>query len=174
MKIWYSGLHLALVTCYYPNLSKNGSRLKKSVKNLSFASGQNWSIFSIFNFLKKCLTLRGCSIQTTYPQKIKGYQWKDNVHIFNFMPSSILCQCVTMQMLMDFVDTVIRLSWSVLVQWIPQHGGTGCHSNVVDNKKCFGCCDPSGFVNPISNQGTEEDDTVDRKYDWITDLKFQY
>ena len=29
MKIWYSGLHLALVTCYYPNLSKKGSRLKK-------------------------------------------------------------------------------------------------------------------------------------------------
>ena len=36
MKIWYSGLHLALVTWYYPNLSKNGSRLKKSVKKFEF------------------------------------------------------------------------------------------------------------------------------------------
>ena len=36
MKIWYSGLHLALVTWYYPNLSKNGSRLKKSVKKNEF------------------------------------------------------------------------------------------------------------------------------------------
>ena len=65
MKIWYFGLHLALVTCYYPNLPKNGSHLKKGSKKLSFAAEQNWSIFSIFNFLKKCLTLRGCSIETT-------------------------------------------------------------------------------------------------------------
>ena len=36
MKIWYFGLHLALVTCYYPNLSKNGSHLKKSVQKFEF------------------------------------------------------------------------------------------------------------------------------------------
>ena len=36
MKIWYFGLHLVLVTCYYPNLSKNGSHLKKSVQKFEF------------------------------------------------------------------------------------------------------------------------------------------
>ena len=33
IKIWYFGLHLALDTCYYPNLSKNGIHLKKCQKN---------------------------------------------------------------------------------------------------------------------------------------------
>ena len=33
-QIWFSGLHLALVTCCYPNLSKNGSRLKKKCQKI--------------------------------------------------------------------------------------------------------------------------------------------
>ena len=42
IKIWYFGLHLALDTCYYPNLPKNGSHLKEGSKNLCFAAQQNW------------------------------------------------------------------------------------------------------------------------------------
>ena len=42
IKIWYFGLHLALDNCYYPNLSKNGIHLKKSVKKLRFVAGENW------------------------------------------------------------------------------------------------------------------------------------
>ena len=40
---------------------------KKVSEKLSFSAEQSWSIFSIFNFLKKCLTSSGCSI------KLKGY-----------------------------------------------------------------------------------------------------
>ena len=48
---------------------------KKVSKNLSFAPGQDWSIFSIFNFLKKCLTLRGCPNNLTY-KKLRGISRK--------------------------------------------------------------------------------------------------
>ena len=65
MRIFYFELHLALVSYHYSR-SKNDSRLKKNLsKNLRSGAEQNWSIFSIFSFLKNCLTLRDCSIQTT-------------------------------------------------------------------------------------------------------------
>ena len=55
MKIWYSGLHLALVTWYYPNLSKNGSRLKKSVKKIEFCFWAKLVNFQHFQLFEKML-----------------------------------------------------------------------------------------------------------------------
>ena len=40
----------------------------------------------VFNILKNCLILRGCSIETSKPtKKTKGSQWKDNVHTFHLI-----------------------------------------------------------------------------------------
>lgn len=62
MKIWYFGLHLALVTCYYPNLSKNGSHLKRKCPKILVLVQSKTGQFSAFlTFWKKCLTLRGWS-----------------------------------------------------------------------------------------------------------------
>ena len=59
-------------------------RRKKLLEKLSFYAEQSRSSLSIVNFLKKCLTLRGCSIQTTYPSKNLGFiRGKNNVHMFD-------------------------------------------------------------------------------------------
>ena len=46
--------------------------------------------FSAFLTFGKMLDFERLQYQN-YLTHIKGYQWKDNVHIFHLMPSSILC-----------------------------------------------------------------------------------
>ena len=60
LKNWYSELHMALVSCPNLNLSLNDSWY--SVLN------ENCQFLALLSILKKCLTLNGCSIQTTQPK----------------------------------------------------------------------------------------------------------
>ena len=48
MKIWYFELHLALVSCHYPNWSQNDSRLKKSVKKFKLCRWTKLLNFQLF------------------------------------------------------------------------------------------------------------------------------
>ena len=92
MKIWCFELHLALVSCQYPDFSRNGSHLKKSVRKVEFlhcAKLVNFQHFQLFE--KNAWLWEAVLSKPLNPQETKGYQWKDNVHIFHLIPSGTLC-----------------------------------------------------------------------------------
>ena len=92
MKIWCFELHLALVSCQYPDFSRNGSHLKKSVGKVEFLHWAKLVNFQHFQLFEKNAWLWEAVVSKPLnPKETKGYQWKDNVHIFHLIPSGALC-----------------------------------------------------------------------------------
>ena len=64
---------------------------KKRQKNWVLSLNKTGQFWAILVFWKIGRLWETVVVKPLNPQKTKGYQWKDNVHIFHLMPSSTLC-----------------------------------------------------------------------------------
>ena len=82
MKMCYLELRLALVSCHYLDFSMN---LKQCLKSWVYLLGKVDQLSAFTTFWKRAWLWEAVVSKLPNQQKTDGYQWKDNVQIFNLI-----------------------------------------------------------------------------------------
>ena len=83
---------MALVSCQNLNLSSNDIVLKKSYSKVDvYCTAKMVSFQHFWEFRKNAPLWKAVVCRPLNIQKTKGYQWKDNIHIFHLIRSGTLC-----------------------------------------------------------------------------------